>query len=149
MYLLDTCVISELVAKRPNPAVVAWVDAQVPTSLHLSAVTIGEIAKGVSKLFPSRRKEELSFWLNQTIPDRFAGRILRLDAPTMMLWGTLVGQLEQQGTPMPLMDSLIAATALQNSLQLVTRNTDDFAATGLALVNPWSTYTVGGGDDKT
>lgn len=138
-YLLDTCVISELVAKRPNPAVVAWVDTQVPTSLYLSAVTIGEIARGVSKLVPSRRKEDLSLWLNQTIPNRFAGRILGLDAATMMLWGALVGQLEQQGTPIPLMDSLIAATARQNSLKLVTRNTDDFTATGLALVNPWST----------
>ena len=59
-YLLDTCVISELVAKRPNPSVVTWIDTQLPTDLHLSVITIGEIAKGTSKLAPSRRKDSLT-----------------------------------------------------------------------------------------
>ena len=136
-YLLDTCVISELVAKRPNPSVVTWIDTQLPTDLHLSVITIGEIAKGTSKLAPSRRKDNLTNWLNQTLPNRFGERILGIDTATMLLWGDMVGRLEKQGTPMPLLDSLIAAIAIQNSLRLVTRNIDDFAATGIVMLNPW------------
>jgi toxin FitB len=137
-YLLDTCLISELVAKQPNQKVLDWVDAQVPETLYLSVITIGEIAKGICKLTPSKRKESLTTWLNETLPNRFEHRILTLDVSTMVLWGNLVGQLEQNGRPLPAMDSLIAAIALQHSLSLVTRNEKDFAGTGLIIVNPWS-----------
>ena len=137
-YLLDTCLISELVAKQPNQKVLDWVDAQMPETLYLSVITIGEIAKGICKLTPSKRKESLSTWLNETLPNRFEHRILTLDVSTMVLWGNLVGQLEQNGRPLPAMDSLIAAIALQHSLSLVTRNEKDFAGTGVAIINPWS-----------
>ncbi|OBQ35337.1 MAG: recombinase [Anabaena sp. MDT14b] len=137
-YLLDTCLISELVAKQPNQKVLDWVDAQVPETLYLSVITIGEIAKGICKLTPSKRKESLTTWLNETLPNRFENRILTLDVSTMVLWGNLVGQLEQNGRPLPAMDSLIAAIALQHSLSLVTRNEKDFAGTGVVIINPWS-----------
>ena len=137
-YLLDTCLISELVAKQPNQKVLDWVDAQMPETLYLSVITIGEIAKGICKLTPSKRKESLSTWLNETLPNRFENRILTLDVSTMVLWGNLIGQLEQNGRPLPAMDSLIAAIALQHSLSLVTRNEKDFAGTGVAIINPWS-----------
>jgi toxin FitB len=137
-YLLDTCLISELVAKQPNQKVLDWLDTQVPETLYLNVITIGEIAKGTSKLTPSKRKESLTKWLNETLPNRFENRILNIDIPTIMLWGNLVGQLELLGRPLPVMDSLIAAIALQNSLSLVTRNENDFAGTGVVIVNPWS-----------
>jgi toxin FitB len=136
-YLLDTCLISEVVAKQPNQQVLDWLNAQVPETLYLSVITIGEIAKGISKLAASKRKESLTKWLNETLPNRFEGRILSIDIPTMVLWGNLVGQLELSGRPLPVMDSLIAATALQNSLSLVTRNENDFAGTGVVIFNPW------------
>ena len=137
-YLLDTCLISELVAKQPNQKVLDWVDAQVPETLYLSVITIGEIAKGICKLTPSKRKESLTTWLNEILPNRFEHRILTLDVSTMVLWGNLICQLEQNGRPLPAMDSLIAAIALQHSLSLVTRNEKDFAGTGVVIVNPWS-----------
>jgi len=137
-YLLDTCLISELVAKQPNQKVLDWLNAQVPETLYLSVITIGEIAKGISKMTTSKRKESLTTWLNKTLPNRFEHRILSLDFSTMLLWGNLIGQLEQNGRPLPAMDSLIAAIALQNSLSLVTRNENDFAGTGVVIVNPWS-----------
>jgi toxin FitB len=137
-YLLDTCLISELVAKQPNQQVLDWLDAQVPETLYLSVITIGEIAKGIRKLTASKRKESLTTWLNETLPNRFEHRILSIDISTMVLWGNLVGQLEQNGRPLPVMDSLIAAIALQNSLSLVTRNENDFVGTGVVIVNPWS-----------
>lgn len=137
-YLLDTCLISELVAKQPNQKVLDWVDAQIPETLYLSVITIGEIARGICKLTPSKRKESLTTWLNETLPNRFEHRILTIDVSTMVLWGNLICQLEQNGRPLPAMDSLIAAIALQHSLSLVTRNEKDFAGTGVVIVNPWS-----------
>ncbi|MEH1921226.1 type II toxin-antitoxin system VapC family toxin [Nostoc sp.] len=137
-YLLDTCVISELVAKQPHQQVLDWLDAQVPETLYLSVITIGEIAKGISKITAPKRKESLTIWLNETLPNRFQQRILTIDVSTMVLWGNLVGQLEQNGRSLPLMDSLIAAIAIHNSLSLVTRNEKDFAGIGLVMVNPWS-----------
>jgi toxin FitB len=79
----------------------------------------------------------LETWLIQTLPTRFAGRILGIDIETMLLWGELVRRLEKQGRSLPVMDSLIAAIALQNSLSLVTRNESDFAGTDVEIVNPW------------
>ncbi|MCL1466599.1 type II toxin-antitoxin system VapC family toxin [Argonema galeatum] len=137
-YLLDTCLISELVAKYPNQKVLDWLDAQVPETLYISIITIGEIAKGISKITASKRKESLTKWLNESLPSRFQDRILAIDFSTMVLWGNLVGQLEQNGRPLPAMDSLIAAIAIHNSLSLVTRNEKDFAGTGVVIINPWS-----------
>ena len=99
---------------------------------------MGEIAKGISKLAASQRKEDLDIWLKQTLPNRFSGRIIGIDLPTMLLWGELIGNLEKQGRPLPMMDSLIAAIALQNSLTLVTRNEKDFAGIEVIIVNPWT-----------
>jgi tRNA(fMet)-specific endonuclease VapC len=126
-----------MVSKQPSQQVLDWLDAQVPESLFISMITIGEIAKGISKMPSSKRKESLITWLNENLPNRFKHRILSIDFSTMVLWGNLVGQLEQNGRPLPAMDSLIAAIALQNSLSLVTRNEKDFAGTGVVIVNPW------------
>ena len=137
-YLLDTCLISELVSKQPNQKIINWLDAQIPEMLYLSVITIGEIAKGISKLLSSQRKEDLDIWLNQTLPNRFAGKIIGIDIQTMLLWGELVGNLEKQGRPLPMMDSLIAAISIHNSLSLVTRNEKDFVGSGIVIVNPWA-----------
>ncbi len=136
-YLLDTCLISELVAKQPNQRVIGWLDDQTPEALYRSVITIGEIAKGINKLVASQRKDSLQIWLLQTLPTRFGGRILGIEIATMLLWGKLVGRLEQQGRSLPVMDSLIAAISLQHSLCLVTRNENDFAGTGVETINPW------------
>ena len=96
-YLLDTNVISELVATRPNPRVVQWIDSLDPQSVYLSVVTIGELRKGVEKLPASRRKEQLHDWLNDDLLLRFSGRILVLDVDVTLTWGTLTGKLERTG----------------------------------------------------
>jgi toxin FitB len=99
---------------------------------------MGEIAKGIRKLAASQRRDALEIWLHQTLPTRFAERILGIEIATMLLWGELVAQLEQQGRSLPVMDSLIAAIAIERSLHLVTRNEDDFVGTGVVIINPWS-----------
>lgn len=136
-YLLDTCVISELVAKHPNPRVVEWVDSVEEARLYLSVITIGEIRKGIEKLPDSRRRRVLEEWLSDQLLVRFAGRIVPIDTGVMLRWGQLTGALEAAGKAMPAIDSLIAAIALHGHFSLVTRNEEDFQHTGVPIVNPW------------
>lgn len=136
-YLLDTCVISELASKRPDPHVIQWVDSIQDERLYLSVITIGEIKKGIEKLSESKRKQSLSDWLQQELIVRFKDRILPLDLSTILTWGELVAQLELRGQPMPAIDSLVAAIALHGSLTLVTRNVADFANSDVGTFNPW------------
>jgi predicted nucleic acid-binding protein len=135
--LLDTCVISDLVSRKPNPAVVEWIDAQDDDDVYLSVITIGEIVKGIEKLPESRRKQELPDWLKHDLLARFQGRILALDIDVLVEWGTLTARMERAGRPMPAVDSLISAVALVNHCTLVTRNVSDFEGAGVEIINPW------------
>ena len=136
-YLLDTCVISELVSKRPNQAVIDWIDSIDDEHIYLSVITIGEIKKGIEKLPDSARKEQLAEWLEENLLSRFPGRIVGVETSVMLTWRTLTAKLEQQGTPMPAIDSLIAAIAMYGNITLVTRNVQDFQKTSVSLLNPW------------
>ena len=136
-FLLDTCVISELVAQQPNLHVVQWVDSVHEDKLFLSAITIGEIKRGIEKLADSNRKSALAEWLEGDLLIRFTDRILPLNIPVMLVWGQLTADLEKQGRRMPAIDSLIAATCLQGRLDLVTRNESDFVHSGVTVINPW------------
>jgi tRNA(fMet)-specific endonuclease VapC len=130
-------VISELVAKQPNPAVLHWVDSIDENMMFLSAITIGEIKRGIEKLPDSSRKSALEDWLESDLLIRFRDKILSIDAAVMLVWGQLAADLEKQGKPMPAVDSLIAATCLQGKLDLVTRNESDFVNSGVTVINPW------------
>ncbi len=136
-YLLDTCVISELVAKQPDSDVIQWVDSIDEEKFYLSAITIGEIKEGIEKLSDSKRKSALAEWLEGDLLIRFKDRILAIDTGVMLAWGELAAGLEKQGTKMPAIDALIAAIALEGRLSLVTRNVDDFADLGVVIINPW------------
>jgi tRNA(fMet)-specific endonuclease VapC len=136
-YLLDTCVISELFAKNPNPKVVNFIDSLDSDDVFLSVITIGEIAKGVEKLPKSKRKQELHTWLRENLIVRFDRRIIPLETEVMMDWGIMVARLETAGITLPAIDSLIAATTSTHTLTLVTRNVGDFSGTGIEIVNPW------------
>ncbi len=139
-YLLDTNIVSELVAKRPNPRVVKWVDSLDPDNLYLSVITIGELRKGVEKLPNSKRKEALSYWLSDDLLIRFSGRILVLDVEVMLTWGELTGSIEPTRKTVSAIDSLIAAVALNHNCTLVTRNEDDFRKLGITILNPWKEH---------
>ena len=136
-YLLDTCVISEFVATQPIGKVVNWLAGLDPETVFLSVVTLGEIQKGIDKLPASKRKEALKTWLKDDLLVRFRDRLLPLEIGEMLTWGTLISKVEAKGVPMPLIDSLIAATALHHDLVVVTRDQDDFAPSGVRLLNPW------------
>ena len=133
-YLVDTNVLSELRRKQPQPEVVAWFTQRPRQTLYLSVLTLGEIRKGIEKLGAARQQPLLD-WLEVELPNYFLGRLLAIDAHTADRWGRL---LASAGRPLPAVDSLLAATALQHDLTLVTRNTADFADTGVRLINPWN-----------
>jgi tRNA(fMet)-specific endonuclease VapC len=136
-YLLDTNVISELIARQPNQKILDWLDSLDPSTLYLSVVTIGEIRKGIEKLPPSKRKDAIRAWLETDLLLRFQGNILDISVDIMLSWGELTGRLENAGTPIAALDALIAATALHGRFRLVTRNDSDFQHTGVTIENPW------------
>ena len=136
-YLLDTCVLSELVKPRPDKGLLAWIEAQEETSLYLSALTLGELAKGISRLSAGAKRNRLQGWLEHDLARRFSGRILSIDAAVAARWGEMQAQAEKRGRPMPVIDSLIAATAAIHSLVIVTRNGDDMHQSGVEILNPW------------
>ena len=136
MYLLDTNVLSEL--RRPerlDPKVAAWAQSVDPSDLFLSAITILEIELGA--LMIGRRDAQqgsvLRGWIDNRVLPAFAGRILPIDTQVVRLCAQLHGPDRR-----PERDALIGAAALAHRLKLVTRNTKDFSAMGLELVNPWT-----------
>lgn len=133
-YLLDTNVVSELRRRRPDPSVLAWFDQVLGPDLHLSVLTIGELRQGIESL---RRRdalaaEALDQW-RAGLVSAFADRIVPVDAAVADRWGRL-------GVPdrVPVVDGLLAATALVHGWTLVTRNVADVRRTGVPTVNPFS-----------
>ncbi len=136
-YLLDTCVISELIKKNPNPQVTAWVSGTEENRLFLSVLTFGEIHKGIEKLPESKKNEKLHNWVNFELEERFKNRIINFDLQVATTWGKIQALSESVGKGMPTIDGQIAATGICHSLTVVTRNTSDMEISGVVLVNPW------------
>jgi predicted nucleic acid-binding protein len=136
-YLLDTNVISELIAREPNQKVVDWIDSLDPETVYLSVITIGELRKGIEKLASSRRKDQLTTWLASDLLRRFANKMVAITIDVMLVWGELMRRLERDGKAIDAIDSLIAASVLEGQYTLVTRNEDDFQHTGVPIINPW------------
>jgi predicted nucleic acid-binding protein len=136
-WLLDTCVVSELVRPRPKPSVVNWVRERDEDELFLSVITIGELEKGIAKLRDSPKRVMLEQWVRRELTDRFHDRLLVIDSGIAARWGALVGASEAQGEPLPVIDSLLAATGLQHELTVVTRNTADLERCGARCFNHW------------
>jgi predicted nucleic acid-binding protein len=121
-FLLDTNIASELIRTRPEPRVANWVYAKDEQSLYLSAVSIGELRRGFVILPASRRRTELEQWFENDLVPRFRGRILPVTFSIANRWGILDGECQLRGTPLNTADGMIAATALERDLTVVTRN---------------------------
>ncbi len=121
---------------KPKPAqsVVQWFEATPEEALYVSALTLGEIRKGIEKLPGRLRRARIAAWLEIELPGWFEERALPVDAGVADEWGRLLARLSR---PIPAIDGLLAATALRHRLVLVTRNNADFVSTGVDLLNPW------------
>jgi len=137
-FLLDTNVISEFNRRGdPDRRVLQWLEAADPDSLYVSVLTIGEIRWGVELLPPSKRRSHLEQWLDRDLPEWFEGRVLPVDQSIAERWGLLRAEAQKKGRPLSVIDALLAATALQHQLTLVSRNVSDFSIIGLEVLNPW------------
>jgi len=136
MFLADTDVVSEPKQKLPNDRVMAWL-RENDEDIFLSAITVAELKKGVELCPDSKKKNELSAWLDALLED-FEGYILPFTDKEALTWAKLYAKAQKAGHMPPSMDSLNAAIALHHNLILATRNEKDFAGTGVKTVNPWN-----------
>lgn len=136
-YLLDTNVPSQLMRKTASERVVNWLQRHEQDAF-LSTVTLGEIRNGIALTNDDRKRDILDLWLRGRIYPTFANRILPVTAPIAERWGEVQAQRQRAGVILGVPDGLIAATAIEHGLTLVTRNVRDFQNLGLpAIVNPW------------
>jgi predicted nucleic acid-binding protein len=137
-FLLDTNIPSEMLRTRPDAKVAAWVRSQASETLFVSVVTMGELRRGVTLLVEqSPRRTELERMIHETVPSWFQDRILPVTRTIAERWGVLDGERQLAGRPMNIADGMIAATALEQDLVVVTRNVKDFAGLGVAVFSPW------------
>jgi hypothetical protein len=138
-FLLDTNVVSEVVKPIQDSVVMRWLGEHDERTLFLSVLTIGEIRKGIIRLPDGLRKSALEKWLTTDLRLRFEGRILMVSEDIADRWGRLQAKGRELGRPLPVIDSLLMATALQHELVFVTRNTKDVGFSQIPCVNPWET----------
>lgn len=133
MFLIDTMVLSELRLRQRDPGVVAWISKQRPEDCFLSVVSIGEIERGIARkrTRDAGFAQQLAGWLDQLLR-LYGDRLLPVDVGVARRWGLLSAEIGHRGA-----DLLIAATALERGLTVVTRNLCHFEPTGVAIINPW------------
>lgn len=136
-WLLDTNVLSELRRRRPEAKVVAFVAAQPLDSLYLSSVTLAEIRFGIELVTDAGRRAELNDWLTHKVRPMFEQRILPVTEDIMFKWRLLVEEGRKSGHTFSQPDLIIAATALEHGLTLVSRDTSDYTRARVPIFNPW------------
>ena len=137
MILVDTNVVSESMRLRPDPAVVAWLDAQAWDSLYLCTPVLAELRYGIERLADGRRKAALMLAIDQIENDLYRGRIISFDQSAAANYGRLTASRERDGRRMEQMDALIAAIALTHGAGVATRDSGDFVDLGFDVVNPF------------
>ena len=138
-FLLDTNVLSEFSrsAVPPNPRVKRWVESAQTETLFSSVLSLGEIRKGIDLLPPGKKRHELEGWLDEDLNGWFGDNLLPVTRAISERWGSLAARSQQQGKPLGSIDGLLAATALEYGLTVVTRNTRHFQDLGVGIFDPW------------
>ncbi len=136
-FLLATNIVSELVKPKPEANVIEWIENTDESLLYLSVLTMGEIRRGIAAFPQARRRATLEAWLEKDLRARFDDRILAIDQEVADRWGLLTATARNKGIVLPVIDGLLAATALEHNLTLVTRDTGQIPSVGVAVFNPW------------
>lgn len=139
MIVLDTNLVSEIMRLRPEPAVLAWFDAQVPSALWLTAVGAAELMFGVARMDQGARRQQLARNLSAMLETDFDGRVLPFDLAAASVYAQLAAQRERIGRPVAMADAQIASVCLAHGASLATRNHKHFDGLGLTIINPWGT----------
>jgi predicted nucleic acid-binding protein len=134
--LIDTNVLSETVQLRPDVRVMQRLGQAAAGTLFVSAISIGEIVYGIAGMPKGAKKRALTDWLS-SIERHYLGHVLPVDTEVARIWGEITAACEAKGRAIHPEDGLIAATALRHGMHLMTRNTKDFIAAGVMLINPW------------
>jgi predicted nucleic acid-binding protein len=135
-YVADTNVVSELVKPRRDEAVVAWLEAH-RSEIYVSAITIGELRRGIERLPAGKKQTALRIWLVEYC-NKLEGRLLTFNASTAHVWGQLKAKWEAAGVSIPALDGQIAATAHRHGYTVATRNVTDFRRAGVKVFNPFA-----------
>jgi len=135
-YLLDTCVLSELCKPEPSESVLKWFEHCSGENIFISSLTLGELQYGIELLPEGSKKNDLINWFDQ-IADSYQEFAVSVSHEISIRWGELRAQLRKRGIQLPVVDGLIAATAIESNFILVTRNSSDFEHTGVRILNPW------------
>jgi len=136
-FLLDTNIPSELIRPQPEPRVTRWLEDTDDELMYFSVVSIGEVCKGLTVHPEAHRRAWLRNWLDKELRPWLADRILPVSEAIAERWGILEGECQLKGLTLHAPDGLIAATALEHDLAVVTRNVKDFTDLGIAIFNPW------------
>jgi predicted nucleic acid-binding protein len=136
-YLLDTNILCEATRPHPDAHAAAWLSARPALTLFVSLVSIAEIRKGILLLPEGKKRAKLGSWLESELLPAFASRVIPLGESEMKEWAALQADAEKKGHRLPVVDSLIAATARCHGLTLATRSIQDFCHYGIPVHNPW------------
>ncbi len=138
MILLDTNVLSELMRPKPDPRVLAWVDAQPANQLVICAVTVAEILYGIALMPDGKRKQGLLDMASAMFDEDFAGNILPFDAAATVHYAEIAAESEARGRVAGMADAQIAAIGRLHDAVVATRNIRHFESLGVGLVDPWA-----------
>lgn len=141
MIIIDTNVLSEILAPSPSPAVENWLAAQPPSSIFITTVTKAEMLYGVAILPNGRRKSALLTVVKAVFSEDFSGRVLPFDEDASEHYSKIASHRRSIGRPISQFDAQIAAIAASRGAKLSTRNVADFEQTGVEIINPWAAGT--------
>ena len=137
-WLLDTNIVSEIRRPRPEPKVLAAIEAKPLEHLYISIVTLAEIRFGIEQLEDLKRRTELNNWLSNKVRPMFEQRILPITEDIMVKWRLLVEDGRKAGHTFSQPDLIIGATAIHHGLTVVSPETTDYIRAGVSTFNPWN-----------
>jgi len=137
VIVLDTNVLSEALKPLPSGVVLRWLDAQEPSDVYTTTITLAEILYGMEALAPGKRRIRLLAAVEKMFAEQFEGRILPFDEDAARLFAGIVAAREGAGRPISQFDAMIAAIARLHHAAVATRNTADFEHCGIQVIDPW------------